>query len=129
MKLRFLAGIVTVLMVPVVNPTPSHAQRINCTNPTSTVEINECARRDAEAADKKLNQVYQQLRPKVSRQQRQRLTVAQQAWIKFRDTTCEYERGEWEGGTGAPYGYSACVERVTQQRITDLQRYLERLSQ
>jgi uncharacterized protein YecT (DUF1311 family) len=105
------------------------AQRINCTNPNSTVEINECSRRDAAESDRKLNQVYQQLRPRLVGQQRQRLTDAQLTWIKFRDTTCEYERGEWGNGTGAPYGYSICLDRVTRQRTEDLERYLERINQ
>jgi len=104
-------------------------QRINCTNPYSTVEINECARRDAVAADTKLNLVYQQITPKLAEPQRQRLSDAQLAWIKFRDTTCEYERGEWDNGTGAPYGYSSCMTRVTQQRTEDLERYLQRINQ
>jgi uncharacterized protein YecT (DUF1311 family) len=75
-------------------PQPT-AQQINCDKPMSTFEINECSRREAEAADKKLNQVYQQLKPQLGVQQRERLTNAQVAWISFRDKTCEYERGEW----------------------------------
>ncbi|MBC6435436.1 DUF1311 domain-containing protein [Nostoc sp. HG1] len=46
--------------------------------------------------------------------------------MKFRDRTCEYEAGEWEGGTGASAAYSACTARVTTQRTADLQRYLNR---
>ncbi len=99
---------------------------INCVKATTTVEINECTSREAKAADRQLNQVYQQLRPKISTKQRQRLTQAQLEWIKFRDRTCEYEAGEWEGGTGASAAYSACISRVTQQRTADLQRYLNR---
>lgn len=99
---------------------------INCVKATTTVEINECTAREAKAADRKLNQTYQKLRPKLSTKQRQRLTQAQLDWIKFRDRTCEYEAGEWEGGTGASAAYSACISRVTQQRTADLQRYLNR---
>jgi uncharacterized protein YecT (DUF1311 family) len=99
---------------------------INCVKATTTVEINECTSREAKSADRKLNQTYQKLRPKISTKQRQRLTQAQLEWIKSRDRTCEYEAGEWEGGTGASAAYSACISRVTQQRTADLQRYLNK---
>ncbi len=105
---------------------PQLAQTINCAKATTTVELNECTSREAKAADRLLNQTYQQLRPKLSTKQRQRLTQAQLEWIKFRDRTCEYEAGEWEGGTGASSAYLSCIARVTTQRTADLQRYLDR---
>ncbi len=105
---------------------PQLVQAVNCAKATTTPEINECTGRQAKAADRKLNQTYQQLRPKLSSKQRQRLTQAQLDWIKFRDRTCEYEAGEWEGGTGANSAYLSCLTRVTEQRTTDLQRYLDR---
>lgn len=108
------------------NTAPKLAQAINCNRATATAEINECASRLVKAADRKLNQVYQQLRPKLNRKQRQRLTQAQLNWIKFRDTTCEYERGEWSNGTGATSAQLFCLARVTEQRTVDLQRYLDR---
>lgn len=108
------------------NAAPKLTQAINCDRTTATVEINECASRSVKAADRKLNQVYQQLRPKLDSKQRQRLTQAQLNWIKFRDTTCEYERGEWGNGTGATSAQLFCLARVTEQRIADLQRYLDK---
>ncbi len=107
---------------------PQLAQGVNCAKATTTVEINECTSRQAKVADRKLNQVYQQLRPKLSSKQRQRLTQAQLDWIKFRDRTCEYEAGQLEGGTAASFTYFLCLARVTTQRTADLQRYLEFLS-
>ena len=104
---------------------PQIAQTINCAKATTTLEINECTGREAKAADRLLNQSYQKLRPKLSTKQRQRLTQAQLDWIKFRDRTCEFEAGEWEGGTGANSAYLSCITRVTTQRTADLQRYLE----
>lgn len=104
---------------------PQLAQATNCNNATNTVEINQCTSQQAKAADRRLNQAYQQLKPKISSKQRQRLTQAQLEWIKFRDRTCEYEAGEFEGGTAAPSAYSSCLARVTTQRTNDLQRYLE----
>jgi uncharacterized protein YecT (DUF1311 family) len=90
------------------NTTPKLAQAINCDRATTTLEINECASRSVKAADRKLNQVYQQLRPKLASKQRQKLTQAQLNWIKFRDSTCQYESGELGGGTASTAAYLYC---------------------
>lgn len=101
------------------------SQKVNCSNPQTTIEINQCTRREADAADRQLNQVYQQLKPKISRQQQQKLIQAQQAWIKFKDATCAYEQAQFEGGTISTSVYFNCLTQVTQQRTKDLQRYLQ----
>lgn len=101
------------------------AQQVNCDSPQTTMEMNICTSREYQAADRKLNSVYQALRPRLSRQQQKRMTDAQLAWIKFRDATCAYERGQFEGGTMAgPIGTS-CLARITQQRTKELEGYLQ----
>ncbi|MEG4021766.1 lysozyme inhibitor LprI family protein [Microcoleus sp. S13C4] len=101
------------------------AQQPNCKNPQTTVEMNVCSSQEFEAADKKLNQVYQQLQAKISSRQKQRLTVAQRTWIKFRDENCDYAKGQFEGGSLAASTYGYCRARVTQERIKDLEGYLK----
>jgi len=101
------------------------AQRPNCNNPQTQSEMNICASIAYQNADRKLNQVYRQLLPKLSASRKQKLISAQQAWIKFRDSSCEFERSAYEGGSMAPMIYSFCLADVTEQRTKDLQRYLE----
>ncbi|MGK7877128.1 MAG: lysozyme inhibitor LprI family protein [Xenococcaceae cyanobacterium] len=101
-------------------------QQVNCLNPQTTTQMNQCSSQEAQATDQKLNQVYQLLIAEVSGKQKQRLLAAQVAWIDFRDKTCEYEKGQFEGGTLAPSTYSYCLARVTQQRVSDLETYLEK---
>ncbi|MFN6561818.1 MAG: lysozyme inhibitor LprI family protein [Nostoc sp. ChiSLP01] len=101
------------------------AQKLNCNNPQTQVEINECSRLSYQNADKKLNTTYQQLLPKLDRTRKQKLIAAQQAWIKFRDTTCEFERSEYEGGSIAPTIYFGCLENTTKERTQQLQEYLK----
>src|SRR5919202_1700325 len=128
MKLRtFLVILVAIaLLLAAISLQPSLAQdspqqiaqqltqKPNCNNPQTTLEMNLCSTQD-----------YQELKPKLSSKQQQRLTNAQVAWIKFKNDTCDYERGQFEGGTLAPSTYGYCIARVTQQRITDLERYLQ----
>lgn len=100
------------------------AQTPNCNEPQTTIEMNQCSAQEADAADQKLNQVYQQLTAKLDPKQRERMVSAQLAWIEFRDKTCEYERGQFEGGTIATSTYYYCIARVTEQRVSDLETYL-----
>lgn len=104
------------------------AQQPNCQSPQTTADMNMCASQEFQAADKKLNQVYQQLQSKLKSKQQQRLTAAQRSWLKFRDDSCNYEMGQFEGGTlaGSTYGY--CRARVTQERVKDLEGYLKQAS-
>lgn len=97
----------------------------NCKKSQTQAEINTCASLSAEVADKKLNQIYQQLRVQIEDlQQKQLLIDAQLAWIKFRDTNCKFEKSRFAGGTIAPFVYSSCIEQVTKQRTKELEDYL-----
>lgn len=101
------------------------AQEPNCKSPQTTVDMNLCATQEFQAADKKLNQVYQELKPLLNSKQQQRLTAAQRTWVKFRDESCSYEAGRFEGGTLAAPTYGYCRARITQERVKDLERYLK----
>ncbi|MEG4395522.1 lysozyme inhibitor LprI family protein [Microcoleus sp. BROC3] len=104
------------------------AQQPNCKSPQTTLDMNVCSSQEFQAADRKLNQVYQQLLQKLNSKQKQRLTVAQRSWLKFRDESCNYEMGQFEGGTLAASTYGYCRARVTQERIKDLEGYLKQAS-
>ncbi|MCL1463784.1 lysozyme inhibitor LprI family protein [Argonema galeatum] len=101
------------------------AQQPNCNDPQTQSEMNACAGISYQNADRKLNQVYQQLLPKLPAARKQKLVTAQQAWLRFRDASCVFERSEVEGGTMAPMIYSGCLATVTEQRTKDLERYLD----
>ncbi len=134
MKLGSWLGMVAALTLPLLGAatapglTQDDSQQANCANPVTTLDMGLCSGQKAEAADRKLNHVYQQLRQKLSGQQRQGLTSAQQAWIKFRDATCAYESSRFDGGTFAPVARASCLARVTQQRIQDLEKYWQDVS-
>ena len=101
------------------------AQQPNCNNPQTQSEMNVCAGIAYRNADRRLNQVYQQLLPKLPASRRQQLVTAQQACIRYRDASCNFERSEVEGGTMAPMIQASCLARLTEQRTKDLQQYLE----
>ncbi|ODH01303.1 hypothetical protein A4S05_29480 [Nostoc sp. KVJ20] len=100
-------------------------QKLNCNNPQTQTAINECTKLSYQNADKKLNQVYQQLLLTLERSRKQKLIAAQLAWIKFRDSNCEFERSRYEGGSIAPTIYFGCLEKTTKLRTQELQEYLK----
>ncbi|MBD2301374.1 lysozyme inhibitor LprI family protein [Nostoc sp. FACHB-190] len=107
-------------------PTKTYlAQKTNCNDPQTQLEINICSQLSYQNADKKLNQVYKQLLPKLSKTRQQKLIAAQLAWIKFRDASCEFERSAYEGGSIAPAIYAGCLEEATKQRTQQLREYLQ----
>lgn len=101
----------------------SSAQDVKCNPAGNTVEMRKCASDSYAAADKKLNQVYQQHISKLSGEYKNRLIQAQRAWITFRDTTCNFEAGYALGGTLEPLLYARCLGRVTSERTAYLQQY------
>lgn len=104
------------------------AQKVNCESPTTTVEMNICASQKYQATDRKLNRVYRQLQSKLNGKQKQRMTNAQLAWIKFRDTNCDYESGQFEGGTMASQVGTYCLATMTEKRTKELESYLQELN-
>ncbi|MEH2167345.1 MAG: lysozyme inhibitor LprI family protein [Nostoc sp.] len=100
-------------------------QKLNCNNPQTQAAINECTKLSYQNADKKLNQVYQQLISTLEKSRKQKLIAAQLAWSKFRDTNCEFERSKYEGGSIASSIYFGCLENTTKLRTQQLQEYLK----
>ncbi|HBE21022.1 MAG TPA: hypothetical protein DEG17_22425 [Cyanobacteria bacterium UBA11149] len=135
MKLKSSQGInlfifsATLLLLIPINPItalPSNQpkQQINCRNPNSNVEYKECAYRAYQAADRRLNQVYQQVISTLSGEEKQKLIDAELAWIKFRDLHCEFEVYGSRGGTGYGGFLSECLEQVTRERTAQLETFL-----
>ncbi|AFY53498.1 hypothetical protein Riv7116_0921 [Rivularia sp. PCC 7116] len=101
------------------------AQISNCNNAQTTYEMRVCADRSYKAADKKLNQVYRQLKPKLGKSQQKKLVNAQLAWIQFRDKTCKFRSSFAAGGTLEPVLELGCLADVTEKRVKDLEGALE----
>ncbi len=118
----------SILIIPSL-ATPSNeviAQkpRIDCSKATATPELKYCSQLSYQAADKKLNQVYQKVVSTLKSEPKQLLITAQQAWIKFRDNNCNFEVYNSRGGTGYEIFRNGCLERLTKQRTKDLENYL-----
>lgn len=127
-RLLAILAATALLLIPII-PTAAVAdnelaQEINCQNPTSNVEYKECAYRAYQAADRRLNQVYQQVISTLSGEEKQKLIDAEISWIKFRDLHCEFEVYKNRGGSGYGGFLSECLEQVTKERTAQLESFL-----
>ncbi|MBD2606802.1 DUF1311 domain-containing protein [Scytonema hofmannii FACHB-248] len=102
----------------------AQTQTINCSKATATTEVKFCSQQSYQAADRKLNQVYQQVTSTLSSEPKQLLITGQQSWIKFRDNNCNFEVYNSRGTTGYEIFRNGCLERLTKQRTKDLRDYL-----
>ncbi|HEY1195070.1 lysozyme inhibitor LprI family protein [Flavobacterium sp.] len=88
-------------------------------------EMDQTAINDYKKADNELNLVYKKLMKQLSEKEKKLLIVAQKDWIKFRDSKCNFEQKEYEGGTIQPVIYYACLMECTNKRTEDLKANLE----
>ena len=91
-----------------------------CRDVAITIAMENCFDKAYKAADRGLNQMYSQISKVLQPEDLQRLKVAQNLWIQFRDATCTAESNLYNGGTASAPAYSACLEEVTRQRAADL---------
>ncbi|MGA7674103.1 MAG: lysozyme inhibitor LprI family protein [Rhizomicrobium sp.] len=97
----------------------------DCAKAITQNDMNICADKDYQAADKKLNDVYRQVMAALDDAGYQaKLKIAEKAWLQYRDTECTFEVAQNEGGTIYPLVYSGCVTRLTDARTKELRAYL-----
>lgn len=103
------------------------AQADECDSATTQSDMNQCAGRQFQAADKQLNNLYQQinLRLKDQPQAKKLLVSAQRAWVVFRDAECEFSSSGVEGGSVYPLVYSNCTTALTKARVENFKTYLK----
>jgi uncharacterized protein YecT (DUF1311 family) len=96
----------------------------DCTNPSSTPEMNECGALEVKAADARLNATYQRVlkafSDKEDAQVKSMLVNAQRAWIRFREADCNAVYEKWSGGTIRGVMFTGCMRARAEQRIKEL---------
>ena len=97
-------------------------RNLDCKNAKVQMELNYCADRDFQAADKKLNAVYRKLLDASDGREKELLKTAERNWIAYRDSECVYETANSEGGSIQPMEYSECLTQKTEARVKELQQ-------
>jgi uncharacterized protein YecT (DUF1311 family) len=109
---------------------PAPAFALDCKNASSTIELNECAQAEQQAVEARLNAVYAQTMQALAAPDaaalRQKVIVAQRAWIKFREADCAAEEARWTGGSAAVQMFLGCMRQRAEQRIKELESVAQR---
>ena len=109
-----------ILALPLVAFAASAAD-IDCNKAITQTDMNMCADKDYQAADKKLNDIYRKVM--AAEEGKDELKAAQRAWIVFRDAECTFETAGSEGGSIHPMEYSMCLTKLTKARTKELGAY------
>jgi len=131
MKKIALALLFIFCLLPLAGAKAQKQRQTNpCENAPSQYEADECAHKQYVAADAELNKFYNQLASKLEDQeQRAQLKAAELAWIKYRDTDCEFASSFYKGGTMRPMIESFCKTDVTNARMKELREQIKTLEQ
>ncbi len=96
------------------------ASAADCTRAVTQAEIDSCFGSNFATADKKLNQIYQQLIKSLQPQEQQMLRDAQRTWVAFRDKHCAFVANPNQGGSIYPSIVDACATKQTVLRSQQL---------
>ena len=93
-----------------------------CNNPDTQLAMNLCAQAEYDQADTELNNAYQAIKAPLSAQKADQLVTAEQAWIDYRDTYCDFVQAQFAGGSIQPTVYYGCLTQLTDNRTAVLQQ-------
>jgi uncharacterized protein YecT (DUF1311 family) len=117
-----------VLLLSVTAPVSPQAQRDPCKGDT-TYEMKQCSGSKYKQADAELNKVYQQLLSKLDDEgHKAALKTAQLAWLKYRDTNCDFEGYLNRGGTIYPVVITECMTAMTTSRTKELREQIKQMA-
>jgi len=81
-----------------------------------------CENRRYADAQGELDAAYQDLLRHLDETQRQKLRVAQRAWVRFRDTNAEFQASLAQGGTLGPLLKVGSLTEMTKARASELKK-------
>lgn len=101
---------------------------------STTIGMMDCLDQEREYWDARLNAAYKAVRAKARASDAEldnwgssaprtapALKQMQRAWITYRDTTCEFERAQWGGGSGGGPAVLSCLMRLTGEQALYLE--------
>jgi uncharacterized protein YecT (DUF1311 family) len=94
----------------------------------TTADMKQCAARNFKKADDELNKVYRELMSKLADEgHKASLKTAQQAWLKYRDSNCDFEAYLNRGGTIYSVVVSDCMTTMTASRTKEMKEEIQEL--
>ena len=107
----------------------------DCVDPQVQIEMNFCAGRDFQQADKELNAVWKTTMASIKGNEAElppefqgapdKLLAAQRLWIEFRDAHCESDAHSSIGGSIYPLLFHSCRANLTRERTKYLRTFAQ----
>ncbi|MBG1233074.1 lysozyme inhibitor LprI family protein [Aestuariivirga litoralis] len=116
-------------------PAGAHADdALNCDEPQTTADMNQCADIAFDKADKELNALWPKLKEWAAQSDQESgendgyyaktLLASQRAWLAYRDAECVAAGLPMHGGTGEGPLMGGCRASLTEERVKDLRGLL-----
>jgi uncharacterized protein YecT (DUF1311 family) len=99
------------------------ADPTGCDNATTTAAMQACESARYTQVNQKLNEVYARLMKTLDASKREKLRVAELAWIQFRDKNAAFMASAAEGGTLAPLIQLTTSRTMTEARTAELAKF------
>ncbi len=96
-----------------------------CADAMTQADMNICWGNEYKKADAVLNKTYQELAAMLDQEEKAQLKSAQTAWLKYRDTNCDFVADQYKGGSMRPMIAAICLADVTQNRTKELKTQLQ----
>ena len=96
-----------------------------CEDAQTQADMNICFGNEYKKADGALNKAYQQLAAMLDEDDKAQLKNAENAWLKYRDTNCEFVADQYKGGSMRPMIAAICLADVTDNRTKELKSQIK----
>jgi uncharacterized protein YecT (DUF1311 family) len=94
-----------------------------CKDAATTAAMRACENKRYQDADRQLNMVYTRLMATLDNNQKEKLRLAQRAWLQFRDANSDFQAAAAGGGTLSPLLKIAAMADMTEARLKELTNY------
>src|SRR5436190_13705137 len=123
--MKLLIGLVIALVLMSVTISGQKQKPKPCEEAQTQADMNICWGNEYKKADAALNKTYQQLVAMLDEEQKLQLKTAENAWLKYRDTHCEFVADQYKGGSIRPMIDAICLADVTNNRATELKNQIK----
>ena len=125
--LKAIAIAAGLLVAPVTVSAEPSAEYSACMDAAGgvTAGMLDCIGIENTRVDDELNAVWQAGFPEQSNAVREKLRTSQRAWIAYRDSTCDVDAAQYEGGSFASVAYADCHRQLTTDRLDWLMQTFE----
>ena len=123
--MKLLIGLLVVLIGVSVSVSGQKQKPKPCEDAQTQTDMNICWGNEYKKADAALNKTYQQLAAMLEDEEKAQLKAAETAWLKYRDTNCEFVADQYKGGSIRPMIAAICLADVTNNRTTELKNQIK----